>query len=466
MFLKEVWHHFLGRIEADTQQSILKILSKSGVKSKEFNPDSPGGAGMVFFSEINNSLQEFLRQASRQGLERVLAIAVCASVPSNTVVWSLLQSGASDVFSLHHSKDVGSKIAARIDRWRQIDEIVRSSLVANNLVGQSPAWIRALRQVIEVARFTDASILITGESGTGKEMVARLIHTLDEKRCKRNLVVLDCTTVVPELSGSEFFGHERGAFTTAISQREGAFSLADGGTLFLDEVGELPLSLQAELLRVVQEKTYKRVGSNQWQRTDFRLVCATNRNLLEQEERGEFRRDFYHRIASWTCHLPPLRERVEDVLPLARLFFQQICPDQEPLEIDDAVCEYLVKRAYPGNVRELRQLIARISCHHVGDGPITAGDIPEADRPSSSLDSIDWRDSYFERNIHRALISGANLKDITHAAEEAAERLALEEAEGNVARAAQKLGVNERTLQMHRAARRQNIAGVGGNGLK
>jgi transcriptional regulator with GAF, ATPase, and Fis domain len=174
---------------------------------------------------------------------------------------------------------------------------VNSPLVRNNLIGQSLAWNSVLRQIIEVARFTDASVLIMGESGTGKELVARLIHTLNPHTKKRDLVVVDCTTIVPDLSGSEFFGHERGAFTGALAPRDGAFALADGGTLFLDEVGELPLGLQAQLLRVVQERTYKRVGDNTWQRTDFRLVCATNREPLQEVQQGRFRCDLYYRLS-------------------------------------------------------------------------------------------------------------------------------------------------------------------------
>src|SRR5678816_4688946 len=143
--------------------------------------------------------------------------------------------------------------------------------------------------------------LIAGESGTGKELVARLIHALDRREPKGPFVVLDCTTVSPELAGSEFFGHERGAFTTAVTAREGAFAMADGGTLFLDEVGELPLALQAELLRVIQERVYKRVGSNTWKQADFRLVCATNRDLAAEEAKGNFRLDLFHRIASSRC---------------------------------------------------------------------------------------------------------------------------------------------------------------------
>src|SRR6202023_58747 len=148
------------------------------------------------------------------------------------------------------------------------------------------------------------------------EVAANLIHRLNTRADKRDMVILDCSTIVSDLSGSEFFGHERGAFTGALTERQGAFALANGGTLFLDEIGELPLPLQAQLLRVVQERTYKRLGGNTWRRTDFRLVCATNRDLVELIRRGEFRADLYYRIASFVCKLPALRERLEDIIPL------------------------------------------------------------------------------------------------------------------------------------------------------
>lgn len=237
-----------------------------------------------------------------------------------------------------------------------------------------------LPQIVEVATFNDSSILITGESGTGKELFAQLVHTLDKRANKGQLVVCDCTTIVPELSGSEFFGHKRGAFTGAIAARQGAFALADSGMLFLDEVGELTLNLQAELLRVIQERTYKRVGGNTWQKTDFRLVFATNRNLFEEQAKDRFRRDFYYRIATWTCQLPSLTERREDILLLAKHFISQLRPDVPP-ELDDPVRQYLMVREYPGNVRDLKQLITRMIQHHVGPGAITVGDIPEMERP-------------------------------------------------------------------------------------
>lgn len=384
----------------------------------------------------------------------MLAIAVSPSVLAGGGAWNLLQAGASDVLVWDHSINFIRNVAERLKRWETIDQLVQSPLVSNNLVGHCSTWRSVLRQVVEVARFTDASILITGESGTGKELIARLIHTLDQRPKKRDLVILDCTTIVSELSGSEFFGHERGAFTGAVTQRDGAFALADGGTLFLDEVGELPLGLQAQLLRVIQERTYKRVGGNTWQHTNFRLVCATNKDLLEEVKQGKFRQDLYYRIASWTCKLPPLRERTEDIIPLVRHFIQQLRPNEELHEMDEAVRKYLLIREYPGNIRDLKQLVARIMYLWVG-GTITVGHIPKEERPAGEFGQSVWCDESFEQAVRRALSLSIQLKEIGRVAEDTAVRIAVSEENGNLQRAARKLGVTDRTLQLRRAAQRQ-----------
>jgi len=454
MVARELWHYFFAPVEEDKKAEIIDLLSNAGVKSSAYNSEQLYNnefclPGIVFFNEPNSGLYNFLKEVSQQGMRRILAVTIDTELSSREI-WSLLKCGTEDVFSLRQLPDFGGEIAARLDHWEKVDEIIESPLVEQNLIGKSPGWIKILRQIVHIARFTDASVLITGESGTGKELMARLIHALDRTRGKNSLIVLDCTTIVPELSGSEFFGHERGAFTGAVGAREGAFALAHKGTLFLDEVGELPLSLQAELLRVVQEKKYKRVGGNSWQTTDFRLICATNRNLLEQEREGNFRRDFYHRLATCTCQLPPLASRVEDIPLLARHFLTQIFDGREPPEFDDAVSEYLLKRDYPGNVRELYQLVRRIAYQHIGNGFITSGDIPESDRPKDVPElSAEWRDESFEQNIYRAILLGVKLKDITRVTEETAETAAIIQANGKVATAAEKLGIDKRTLQMH-----------------
>ncbi|MCI5132901.1 MAG: sigma-54-dependent Fis family transcriptional regulator, partial [Candidatus Electrothrix sp. EH2] len=290
-------------------------------------------------------------------------------------------------------------------------------------------------------------------SGTGKELTARLVHDLDRRSEKGRFVIVDCTTIVPELSGSEFFGHERGAFTGASHTRDGAFALADQGTLFLDEIGELPLHLQAQLLRVVQEGSFKRIGGNTWRKTAFRLVCATNRNLEKEVKEGRFRHDLYHRIANWTFTLPPLRDRAEDIIALACHFMRPLCPTRSLPALDSIVRSYLTERKYPGNIRELRQLARRIMHRHVGPGPITAGDIPVEERPAPIEEPFDWQTEQLDQAVRRALSFGFGLKEIGRAAEDVAEQIVLEEEEGNLQRAAQKLGVTDRALQMRRAAR-------------
>ena len=456
--MSSLWHRFVDGVDSHRRSAILHSLAREHVSTHLLSSDNPSGQGILFFDKVSQSLCDLVRVFSRNGLERILAVALSQSEFRGNAVWQLLASGASDVFSWDHSSHPAREIASRFERWGTIDDVVASPLVAEHLIGSNPSWISMLRQIVEVAAFTDASVLITGESGTGKELVARLIHSLDAQRQKRDLVVLDCTTIVPELSGSEFFGHERGAFTGAVAVREGAFALAHGGTLFLDEVGELPLMLQAELLRVVQERTYKRVGSNVWHQTDFRLVCATNRDLLFEEAQGRFRRDLYYRIASWTCRLPPLRERPDDILQLAQHFLRQLRQNEEP-EMDQAVRDYLCQRRYPGNVRDLKQVVSRMSYRHVGPGPLTAGDIPKEERPAADLDTTDWWRGPFEGAIGQALVVGAGLKEISHTTVETAIRLAISNASGNLSRAARQLGVTDRALQMRRAARRRNTNG-------
>ena len=451
------WLHCPSARDASSIATISDLLGRAGVSTFVFDPSLPSGPGIICFSEIAEPLFGFVRDVSRNGLERVLAVTVSSETLTWDNSWRLLQAGASDVFAWDSCDGPAGVVASRLTRWKAVDELLNSPLVKNNLVGHSPSWISVLRQIVEVARFTDASVLIMGETGTGKELVARLIHTADPRPDKRDLVIVDCTTIVPELSGSEFFGHERGAFTGAVAARDGAFALAHGGTLFLDEIGELPVGLQAQLLRVVQEHTYKRVGSNTWLETHFRLVCATNRDLFQEEAKSQFRRDLYYRIANWTCRLPPLRERIEDIISLARHFMHMTRPDQQVPELDQAVLGYLLTRDYPGNVRDLKQLVSRMMYRHVGSGPITIGDIPEDERPAFELVQKDWREGAFEHDIRRALTLGFGLRDIRSAAEDIAIRIAVSEENGNLRRAAHRLGVTDRALQMRRAARRQYV---------
>jgi transcriptional regulator with GAF, ATPase, and Fis domain len=383
--------------------TIQQILAGVGIESQESDLELVSRPALIFFEEVTEALEDMIRRVSRGGIERVLAIGLQRAALANGSAWRILASGASDVLVWDDPVNVAASIAARLERWDAVDRMVDSPVVRENLVGRSPAWVLLLRQIVETAHFTDASVLIVGESGTGKELLARLIHKLDTRPNKRELVLLDCTTIVPELSGTEFFGHERGAFTGAVDSREGAFALADGGTLFLDEIGELPLKLQAELLRVVQEGTYKAVGSNTWRNTRFRLVSATNRDLREEEAAGRFRRDFYYRLASHICRVPTLRERIDDIIPLAQHFLKRFSSDEAPPGFDAPVREYLLSREYPGNVRDLQQVVTRMSHRHVGRGPITMGDIAPEERSTPDSQLYNLHDPQFGNAIRASL---------------------------------------------------------------
>lgn len=445
------------------KDAIASVLARAGVLVSQAASGSAAGPVLLSFDEVHEDVCATIQEQSGLGTRRVIALAIRASEVTTRDTWRLMEAGAADVLAWDSNPPPTSALAARLRRYAQVDELLESPQVHGELIGSSPTWLRMLRQIIEIAHFTEASVLLTGESGTGKELVARLIHSLHPRPNDRELVVLDCTTVSPELAGSEFFGHERGAFTHAIQARDGAFALADGGVLFLDEVGELPLALQAELLRVIQERTYKRVGSNTWKKVNFRLVCATNRDLDEEQSSGRFRSDFYHRIAAWTCHLPPLRERREDIPALTTHFLREFFGEPVP-QIDAAVLDYLLTREYPGNVRELRQLVGRLAHRHVGEGSITIGDIPEEERArAASLMRSDWRDGDLQRSIRRALSQGLGLKDITAQTADAAIRMVLDDEDGNIRRAATKLRVTERALQMRRAAGRQREPALDGD---
>jgi transcriptional regulator with GAF, ATPase, and Fis domain len=452
---KAVWLCYCGGENLLPEKLVIQALHEVGLSPFRLDSNPRLGVGLIFFDRETPGLCDCLREYSQDGLNRVLAIAVTGKGLKPGTAWNVLDAGAADIFAWDQLEAPASVVAARLERWSKVDEVLHSPLVRENLVGQSVAWTSALRRIIELARFTDNSALIVGESGTGKELVARLIHTLDSRQEKRDLVVVDCTTISAELAGSEFFGHERGAYTSAIAPREGAFALADGGTLFLDEVGELPLILQAELLRVVEEHSYKRVGGNSWKKTNFRLICATNRDLALEQSQGRFRCDFYYRIATCICTLPPLRQRREDIPHLAKHFLRKIYPGQDPPDLHDAVRDYILTRDYPGNVRELRKLIARMAQRHIGSGPITPGDIAEEDRPPATLPLKDWRDDMFRLSIRRALALGIKLRDISDGAAETALQIALEEEGATLRRAAEKLGLTDRALQMRRANRRK-----------
>ena len=248
----------------------------------------------------------------------------------------------------------------------------------NNLVGESPAF-KAVLEAVSKAADSDATVLIHGESGTGKELIARRLHTLGNRR-EEPFVPVHCAALPEALLESELFGHEKGAFTGAESRKLGRFDLAGAGTLFFDEVGEMSLSTQVKLLRVLQEREYMRVGGTQVIRTSARIVAATARNLAEEVQTHTFRDDLYYRLNVIPIRLPPLRERPEDVPVLAQYFLDSFRRSMHVTasEFDAAVLDAMKRYAWPGNVRELRNVVERVLVLHGGDKLIRVEHLPDA----------------------------------------------------------------------------------------
>jgi transcriptional regulator with GAF, ATPase, and Fis domain len=238
-------------------------------------------------------------------------------------------------------------------------EEVTAALGTHELVGSSPGLRRVLQQ-IELVAPTDAAVLIHGESGTGKELVARAIHE-NSARKGRAMIKVNCGAIPENLFESEFFGHMRGAFTGAVRDKPGRFELADGGTLFLDEIGEIPLAVQAKLLRVLQEQEIERVGDVRTRKVDVRIVAATHRDLRKEVAAGRFRQDLFYRLGVFLLEVPPLRERREDIAPLAEHFVRAIAKkmNRAAPRFTKAHAEQLSAQAWPGNIRELQNAVER-----------------------------------------------------------------------------------------------------------
>jgi len=267
-----------------------------------------------------------------------------------TVLNKALQNPGETSISLREKASAGAAKGKPSDKLYKNDEF---------LVGQAPAT-KALYDQINIVAATNYSIILYGESGTGKEVIAKTIHDLSNRKSKP-FIAMDCGTLSKELAGSELFGHVKGAFTGALQDKEGHFELADGGTLFLDEVGNLSLEVQATLLRVIQERKFKRVGGNKEMNVDVRLIVASNENLQEAYRKGKFREDLYHRFNEFSINLPPLRSRREDILPFAEFFLAKTNNelDKDVKGFEDEVLQTFLSYSWPGNLREFRNVVRR-----------------------------------------------------------------------------------------------------------
>lgn len=255
------------------------------------------------------------------------------------------------------------------------NKILKKKVYGQQMIGHSAA-LQHVRDLIEKVAPTDARVLITGANGSGKELVARSIHQ-QSARSQMPYIEVNCAAIPSELIESELFGHEKGSFTSAIKQHKGKFEQADGGTLFLDEIGDMSLAAQAKVLRVLQEKKLTRVGSDKDIEVDVRIIAATNKNLLEEIKKDNFREDLYHRLSVIPIRVPGLDERKEDIPELVKYFISQISAEsgKTEREIDPDAMALLQEKSWPGNVRELRNVVERLLI--LGGSPISAQDVKD-----------------------------------------------------------------------------------------
>lgn len=371
--------------------------------------------------------------------------------------------------ALHHCREFAGKQAF------SIPQLSGDNTAFHNMVGKSEAMGQVRRLVDQVAA-TEANVLILGESGTGKEVVARHIHHASS-RASGPFVPVNCGAIPAELLESELFGHEKGAFTGAISARKGRFELAEGGTLFLDEIGDMPMPMQVKLLRVLQERTFERVGGNKSIRADVRVVAATHRQLEQMIEEGDFREDLYYRLNVFPIEMPPLRERLDDIPMLIHELMSRLDSEgSSRVHLSPRAINSLMEHEWPGNVRELANLIERLAILYPGQlvdvnhlpAKYRYSDIPEFQPEAYSVEET----AVAERDALTAMFSepdddpmmdempgfhdspgavvlppeGVNLKEMLADYEVDLIRQALEAQSGVVARAADMLSMRRTTL--------------------
>ena len=313
---------------------------------------------------------------------------------------------------------------AELERENRLRSTFTDTMPLEGLITRDPAMIKMCRQIEKLAP-TDASVLLFGESGTGKEVLARALHAQSPRRDKR-FVAINCAAIPEALLESELFGHEKGAFTGAVKQTAGKIELAAGGTLFLDEIGDLPMSLQAKLLRFLQDRVIERIGGRTEIAVDLRIICATHRNLRELIDSNGFREDLYYRLTEMVVEIPPLRNRAGDAPLLARAFVKRFTRQQkrEKLFLRDDAIQAIADYDWPGNVRELENCIKRAVI-------------------MAESNSIGAEDLGISQNAdHPAL----NLRHVRDDAERKAVLRAMAQSGGNIARASELLGISRPTM--------------------
>ena len=397
----------------DSAEALQTVLATAVPDCVCLDLDLPGVTGMEMLERLRHSHPQ-------------LPVIMVTAEREVDVVVRAMQQGAYDYLSkpltqLRLTTSV-KRAVERASLDRQVLELGRTDAdVYARMVGRHPS-MRALFREIERVAASDVTVLVHGESGTGKELVARALHD-EGARAKKPFVALNCAAIPENLQESELFGHERGAFTGAVERRTGRFEEADGGTLFLDEIAELSLPAQAKLLRVLQERTFSRVGGAKSIASDFRLVAASHRNLMEAVNEGRFREDLFFRVAVFEIDVPPLRERGDDVVLIARRFLAE-----SGLELAPDALELLRGYPWPGNVRELENAVQR-ALVVAKEGVVPAGDFPSRIRGTTS-------------SRQRPLRTAGTIESL----EKVALGDALERHGGDIAKVVAELGISRSTV--------------------
>lgn len=393
---------------------------------------------------------DVLKSMRAEGLEQRIPLIVLTAYGDAESTVQAMQAGAYDFLVKPVDADTVLATATRalehialqrhlerLQRERFRDgrlSVVPDPVGSDQLIGRSPIWIEAFKRVGQVAQ-TELTVLLEGETGTGKEIVAKVIHR-NSRRKSGPFIAVNCAAIPEDLVESELFGHERGAFTGAAQQRIGSFEQANGGTLFLDEIGEMPLSVQPKLLRVLQEKSFGRIGGSRLIEADVRVIAATNRNLSEEVTRGAFRADLFYRLNAFQIQLPPLRERRSDLGLLCDYFLARYADrNQTRASILDPEARVLLEAYdFPGNVRQLEQLMNRSAVHAAGR-PITAEIVRPLLQSGDAGASLDWKE-WEDLPFHEAVARWER-----HLIERA-----LQKTGGNKSEAAKRLGMHRRLL--------------------
>ena len=439
--------------DADMRSTCRKFLRREGYDTAE--ADRAEAALALYEAQAFDLVLTDLKMPSMDGMELLQKLREMDSA-ANVVVFTgfgtvedavtAIKNGAFDFISKPFTPDHLLITVQRALKHRSLERENRalhqqldSTYGFDNIIGKSAPMRRMFDMVRKIAN-TQANVLITGESGTGKELIARSVHA-NSARKSRPLVPLNCGGLPEHLVESELFGHEKGAFTGAASSRAGLIEHADGGTFFLDEISELPLNLQVKLLRVLEERTIRRVGSNREVAIDIRLISATNRNLEQMVADGTFREDLYYRVNTFIIDVPPLRTRTEDIPLLANHFLKHYAGGGgERLSlISDEAMDVLARYPWPGNVRELQHVIER-AVALAGQEGIRTADLPDALRHGPTATG--------SRDLsHRLEMPFKEAKDdVIDEFERAYIRHLLSRNGGNISRAAEQSGIDRRSL--------------------